>query len=367
MNDGPADLPAGWPTDEHRSRVAARARTLRNRRMALRATAVALTVVVVGGGFTALRDRSGPSPVNVATESSTTSPVRPSAPEIRTAPVPNGWRIVDFADARLAIPPGWTASSPGASTGCAPTPMNDQFVLFDGATPSCPSIVVAPIMPSTLPRRAALTIHGLKLYLAADTVVWIRYAVPELGVTLTVHGAAGPVLDTLTSSARRVVLAAPERVTAVPSDWRTVSFGGVTLQVPPTMRITRLAGSLLPPGACGKQIFADPPTVFVGNGSSVGPFCPFIAAGVVAVPVDGVWISTMPDAFPAPAGPATVIRGVELGGLAVTIDAATDPLLTIRTRLGGAAAPTVIRLGLGPDPTIARTILSSIRATDRSG
>jgi hypothetical protein len=38
--------------------------------------------------------------------------------------------------------------------------------------------------------------------------------------------------------------------------------------------------------------------------------------------------------------------------------------MTLRPVQGNTSTPTVIRLGLGADPTIARTILSSIRAAN---
>jgi hypothetical protein len=363
MSDEPLGLPPGWPTDEHRSRVAVRARALRNRRLAWRTTALTLAAAVLVGGFAVLRGRSD-SNVRVATATSTTTTThRPAPSEIATVAEPNGWRIVDYGDARLAAPPGWTvAGLPQGSSGCPPDKRVGAFI-YRAYQTTCTSVLVEPIYPGPLPPRPARTIHGFKLYLVTDDVLLVSYSVPELGVTLTIHGVdtAQSVLDTLTSSSRRVALG-PGGAPAVPRDWRAVTYGGITLQVPPTWPIARLGSNTVAPGACFAQTFLNP-EVYLGNGSNPSIVkCFVLPLGRIMMPTDGVWISA-----PTPQRPHSYATSLVVNGLRLWVDTSTDPRLTIQPQRGDTELPALIQIGLGPDPSVARTILYSIRATDRSG
>jgi hypothetical protein len=363
MNDLSPGLPPGWPTDEHRARVEARTRALRSRRLALRTATTALVVVLLAVGAVAVRGRSGTSGVKVATGSTTTTTThRPTARAIQVVPAPNGWRIVDYGDARLAVPPGWTESAlPRGAAGCPPD-APAGVVVFRSYQLTCSSILIEPIYPGPLPPRAALTIHGIKLYLVTDTVLFLRYSIPALGVSLTVHGveAAQSLLDTLTSSSRRVVLSAGT-APAVPRDWHTVAYGGITLRVPPTWPIKRLGPHDLSPGECLGPPFRKP-GVFLGKGDTGIVNCPLLTVGYVAIPTDGVWISA-----PDPQPPHSYSTSLVVGGLRLWVDRSTDPVLTIQPQRGDTELPALVHIGLGADPAVARTILYSIRATDRPG
>jgi hypothetical protein len=130
------------------------------------------------------------------------------------------------------------------------------------------------------------------------------------------------------------------------------------LDVPPTMPVTRLNAFSLPPSECGAVPF---PTsgAFLGNGDSAAFACPMIPAGVVPVPTDGVWIHTAG----APGDLPLVPRIVGQRRLRLAVAAlGTEPVLEVQpTSSGGGTFPIVIRVGLGADPAIARTILASIR------
>jgi hypothetical protein len=361
MTDASPEFPPGWPTDDHRSRVAARARALRNRRLARRSTALALAAVVLAGGFALLHGRSS-SDVRVATASSTTTTTSrpPARPETRTVAEPTGWRIVDYGDARVAAPPDWTvALLPRFTTDCPPDAPTG-VVIYQESQATCSSVVIGPIYPGPFPPRPALTIHGIKLYLSADDVTFVSYSAPELGVSLSVRrtGAARSVLGTLTSSARRVVLG-PGDAPSVPSDWRTVAFGGVSLRVPPTMPVTHLGPNNLQPGACARQAFPKP-AVALGNGYTGLVRC-LVSPGV-AIPTDGVWISA-----PHPQLPHSYATSLVVAGLRLWVDTSTDPVLTIQPQRGDTELPALVHIGLGPDPSVARTILYSICASDRPG
>lgn len=370
MSDAVPDLPPGWPTEEHRSRVATRTRAIRNRRVAFRTTALSLAVVVLAGGFALLHDGSG-SDVRVSTASSTTTTTRPpTQPELQTVPVPTGWQIVDYGDARLAAPLDWQVDSPIVDPIVKCPPVSPVGVVISRVYQStCSSILIEPIAPGALPSRPALTIHGIKLYVVADDVTIVSYSAPELGVTLTIRGveAAKPLLDTLTSSSRRVALG-PGGAPAVPHDWHTVSYGGITMRVPPTWPVQRL-GAHDAPGVCGRPIFGEPfsiptfggPTVMVGNGSSPFMDCPSFNLGVPP-PADGVWISA-----PSPQEPHSYRASLVVGGLRLWVNTSTEPVLTIQPQRGDTELPALVQIGLGPNPSVARTILYSIRASDHSG
>ena len=79
-----------------------------------------------------------------------------TAPDaITSAPEPEGWRLVDYRDARFAIPPGWDATRGDlGTTTCAPRPSMTGIVLY-GLGASCPSITVEQFaLGNALPPRA---------------------------------------------------------------------------------------------------------------------------------------------------------------------------------------------------------------------
>ena len=187
------------------------------------------------------------------------------------------------------MPPDWTVfEPPGPLAHCAGRVTPKGPVILPA------SICLSAIAPGPHPTRAALKINGIRLYLLERGRVSNRYVVPELGVTLDVQrgDAARPVLDTLTSSARRVALA-PGRAPTVPDTWRTVTYAGITLRVPPTMRVFQLDSHTIL-GACGTQMFSSA-AVFLGDGSRGIPTClPMVSRGL-PTPTDGVWIEFSPE------------------------------------------------------------------------
>jgi hypothetical protein len=368
MTDGPDDLPLDWPTPEQRTRVDTRVRALRHRRLVQRSAAAGVAVALVVALLVVVRGGSSGSNIRTATRSSTstTTTTTTTQPAIVPAPEPKGWRIVDFGDARLAIPPDWSAAGPGAPT-CAPV-VGDGVTLLGGG-PGCPYVEVAPSDQEDFSARPVASVHDLDLYRIASPI-GVLYAVPALGVRLLVHGVAGEqrVLDTLTSSTRRVVLRSTTWP-AVPRNWRSLSFDGITLDVPPTMPITQVGSFRLPPGECSAVPFPKS-GAFVGNGSPGSFGCTMIPAGVVPVPTDGVWMHTVNES-PSPA-PPPVDR--KIANEQVRLEVAfvsgygvpdLEPALDVTVvGIDGRRFPGGVRLGLGTDPEIARTILGSIRPVE---
>ena len=340
---------------------------MRHGRLARRSTAAAVVVALVVGLLVVVRGGSSRSLRTAASAPTTSAKPQPQPSAIVSAPEPKGWRLVDYGDARLAFPPGWTTA---AITGTSPAPcatISGAAIRFYLPAPNCPTVTIAPLGATTLPPRPAATIHGFRVYLAADSVVSLTYAVPALHVEITLHDhAATPVLGTLTSSARRVVLGGGALPT-VPGAWKSLTFGGITVRVPPTMPVTHLASNHLAPGECSASPFRVS-GAFVGNGVDGPISCPMILAGLVPTPTDGVWLHTIGVGLAAPHWTRTIDNGharlsiapVPLFGpsqLAQAIDVAI-----IGT--AGGRSTTVVRIGLGADPQIARTILASIEPSN---
>jgi hypothetical protein len=372
MADGRDDLPLDWPTSEQRTRVDARVRALRHGRLARRSAAAAVVVALVVGLLVVVRGGTSSSVRTAASAPSTTAAIAPvpttTQPLVGVAE-PEGWRLVDYGDARFALPPGWSADGPGSSS-CAPLTNTGVTLRHDG--PDCAYVSVEPFSQlRELPGRPALTIHGIDLYLEPGSPLWIDYAVPALGLHVYVHQPteARRVLDTLTLSTRRVVLDSTTWP-SVPRDWKTLSFGDVTLSVPPAMNITQLGPNTIAPGACSAVPFPES-GAYLGSGAGITLNCPMIPAGVVPVPTDGVWMR------PADKGaipPLPVDRTIRNGraGLAVkfvpgygVLD--LEPAFDV-TILGrdGRRSTTTVRVGLGANPEIARTIIGSMRPAGRS-
>jgi hypothetical protein len=356
------DLPLDWPTPDQRARVDARARALRHRRLAWRSSAAGVAIALVVGLVVIVRGASSPSRVATADSVSTTITTT-APPAIVSAPEPAGWRIVDFGDARLAFPPGWQSPSSflvPAHPPCAT--FAGGVVGFFRPSADCPKVTIAALGTTQLPPRPVMTVHGLSVYLAADGITFRTYAVPALHVSITLDGAAAqPILDTLTSSARRVVLgggAAPP----VPDGWKTLTFDGVSLEVPPTMPVTELDAHHLAPGECDAVPFPQS-GAYLGDGVTGAVNCPAIFA-VVPVPTDGVWIHTATSGGPAKFDGRIDNGHVRLAVADVAMYGAPglDPALDVE--IVGPRA-TVIRVGLGADPEIARTIIGSIRVSGR--
>jgi hypothetical protein len=359
MADGPDDLPLEWPTTEQRARVEARVRALRARRLARVSGAAAVVIALVVGTIVVLRNGSSPT-VHTAGSLSTTSTVTEPRPAIVAAPEPKGWRIVDYGDARLAFPPGWAVAPPqGTSPApCATAPA--AVVVFYRSGPNCPTVTIGMLRTSDHPPRPIRVVHGTPVYAGEGSLLFVQYLVPSLGVEIDFHRASpDAILGTITSSARRVVLGGGA-LPSVPGDWKTVSFGGISVDVPPTMPVTHLDASHLAPGDCSAVPFARA-GAFLGTGVAQPHSCPMIPGGVVPVPTDGVW---MHGVLPYGGAQRPVARRIDNGHvhLALTDVALYGPdALTSALDVRIAGSSTIVRVGLGPDPQIARTILASLR------
>jgi hypothetical protein len=199
-------------------------------------------------------------------------------------------------------------------------------------------------------------------------------AVPTVRVAGKIQiSATGPdaaeVLATFTASgAHRALQDGPVAAT---TSWQTVTFEGVSLLAPPDWRPYDLAhqdanrGVIPDPGTCSYGWFENgTPLVLLGS-SDIAVSCAMSPWWPIK-PLDGVWIRDRADADLGPA----VIRG-RLGDLDVSVvepdlppDTTVSPIIDVLVHSG--SADVRISIGVGDDPSIARTILRSIRAGDQT-
>ncbi|MGZ4766547.1 MAG: hypothetical protein ACXV6M_12900 [Ilumatobacteraceae bacterium] len=156
------------------------------------------------------------------------------------------------------------------------------------------------------------------------------------------------------------------------TDWKSVVVAGVSMLVPPSWDVLDLAhqdfshGFAPNPGTCRDAWFvSEDPRVFIGEAD------PNIAVGCVAVDrwpitaVDGIWAREIPSEA-VQIGP--VIAHGTTGGLDISVVGRTlpdndsiDPVLDLIIHASGRTVR--VNIGVGPDATIARTILHSLHSS----
>ncbi len=340
---GPVDVASA------RQAVAHRAVRLRRRHRGRVGVAVSTAALFLVGALFFLAQPRGRS-LRVATGPAAALP---------TSVIPQGWRTVDFDNARFAVPEAWPVVQGPIS--CGSVRSSSGVVLLGSAEllpPGCPespftTVRMQTTAPTSTKGRPVELSNGVKRVLIADDVSVVAYELPELGVTFTATGPqASAVAATLTASARGVALSGASKGAGspVPRKWRTVASAGVTVRVPPSWPTRRLTAEMLPPG-CGTSSLFPHPEVVLGSGR-LGAFCgPGSTDGVVA-PGDGVWI------YPATFGQVQhATRQFGVGRLFES--SSTDQTVTVIVPVGPDFVAIVV--GLGSQGSVARTILSSLR------
>ena len=356
--------------------------------------AAALVVVAIGLGvlFVARDGRSNrvsaPTPTTPATPVPSTAPIvdwswlAARGGDAASAVDSGGWTVMDFADFRFAVPPGWDV--PIAASCAQPA---DGLVLVPPAdASSCEPASALPESTLIFRRRLmrmepgdTMTVGALTAVVAPPCPDCVNVYQFENGYDVSATGPdANRILATLSDSgARRALADGPMSLT---DGWQTVTYGGVQFDVPASWPIVDLPATLftttdpsgqviggggqIDPGTCGGALFPTP-QVFTGR-SGLVPSCVPILSRTLE-PHDGVWVR-LPDDDAAADLPA--LASGEVGGLDVSLLAADEEAL------GSTAAPVVLRvstgdrtilitLGVGIDATSARTILRSLRASSR--
>ena len=270
-------------------------------------------------------------------------------PALQAVNGPAGWQPADFNEIRVWVPPTWAVDSP-SSGGCSDSGQDILLVATNTVTFSCPLVTpgatatVLPgiALPPGTPTRTTV-LNGLRALSPVSQPAGRHVvAFPELDATVTIPDGAPPgLLASIGPSPEGLVLASGP-VTPPPSDWRTVSYHGVQLNVPGSWpSIDGNHG-----GPCGNFLN---PEVLVGPNTLNVASCPAVPEGQQHGE-DGLWLTpaaggTLPTrTIPAP-----------IGGTMVTDAANTTPMIDLVYQVVS------IQLGMGPDPAIARTIFRSIR------
>ncbi len=325
-------------------------RRIRRRRMMtslailpMLAAVIAVSVVVTSAGTHSQRVVTGPA--------TTTPPIGGLAPlPVKMIAGPPGWQPVDYGNARVWVPGDWKISPPGFGE-CGASYVKEVFI--DPPAEKCAQQIA--------PNAAFITIHTLTSVAETGPTRTINgyqvivpdtpplFLVPQLGVSLfiqTNESLREEILATVGPSSRAAVLA-PGAAPPPPSDWQTVTYSGLTVRVPPSWPVADI-NSTSTFDEC-HQIFHQS-SVVLGS-PPVFPPCP--TWGVVA-PGDGIWLTTGSTGFNGP----TPEHSLSLhNGLRTQV---FDPSEANTFVIDIDANPVEIILGLGVDPTIARTILYAL-------
>lgn len=296
--------------------------------------------------------------------------------------VPAGWQVMDVGPVRFAVPAGWAA--PNGFT-CLDPAVTGYVLLADliATTSTCGSDTAAcPQGVCELPVSHMVigSTRGAAPVTAPDAHVgmfdaWRLTDEPIETYRLTNGvevGVAGPdavqILATFTNSGwRRVLQDAP---LADSAGWKRVDFGGVFALVPPAWDLIDLAHQDIPHG-----FFPDPgtcqdPWFWPGYPHALIDVAdPNIGAGCIVVvewpihPGDGIWMRGIGhDANIGPDAASGVIDGMSVSVLdrPLPSDAATaNPLVDVIVHTSTGAVR--ISIGVGLDPSVARTILHTLR------
>lgn len=333
---------------------------------------VPLAMALLAGACT-----RGGSTVEGATEGPPPTTTAPAPPVLTTA-TPAGWVPVDFGDAQVSVPPGWSVAY---DAGCvAPAPPGTIYVGHSGydhcpEAPAgrAPAVLLAPLpvqssSPATAPPER--TIDGIAVWGQMERDGYGSFEVPALGVEIFIRGRLGlAILATLIGSPATVALArgaAP----GVPRSWKWVTAGDVRFAVPGSWRT---AASNLAEVGCGFEPDIRPAdSVLVDTDRAVEvPICPAVQVRRPIPPADGVVVNEHPRSPSVPV--ATIVRSacLHLHGLTAcpyerTPTASNDrtselDILFVQTSVPGGAGHELLEIGLAGDGTVARTILYSLR------
>ncbi len=315
------------------------------------------------------------------------SEAEPAMPE-----VPAGWKLIDYSDFRFAVPADWQIAISRSCWQPAGDPTPTGVVLLQ-SSPTDNQGSCGPQHP--LPASVLTLVGGQPSAFSGEattvgTLDAVRYVGPSCSPPTCPHNQylidnayvlsftgplEGEVLATFTTSGRnRSLLAGPA---ADRNGWRPVSSGGVTVEVPSSWTMLDLPASYheernpdgsvvsqgghINPGECNGVYFptrqGNEPTTYVGS-SPLVPSCPFSTFRDLT-PADGVWIRTVDQKHPAS---LSAERSVQVGSATVTLLKAPTQLtvpvidLEVKTR----DATVLLSIGVGADPSVARTILHSL-------
>jgi hypothetical protein len=335
-----------------------------NSRTSATATLLLLVVLTAACGG----HPSSSSRTSTRTSDSTTGSKVTSVPEVDPAATPKGWDPVDFGEAQISVPPSWVISLDPCFF---LQPAGTAYLrLANSPSYNCPpksqdevDLLPLPVPAPNTRTELAHEIHGLDLYSASpDAPGDTAWLAPSLRVELILKGPLSTrVLDTITLSPRVVALAGPERSPPpVPSSWHRVSFGGISVAVPPSWPVETSSDWSF--GCSPLDLTITTSSVVMNSGVESGtPACTGTPFHRIPLPKDGVVIDPGPyGPLPGDSGFGTCIHVSSVTACPTTSDIYGALVLELHTP--SRIKPVAIDIGLAGDGVIAQTILDSIRA-----
>lgn len=291
----------------------------------------------------------------------TTVPSKPKPlPVVDVSATPTGWVPVADGDVQISVPATWwVLYNSGCPTG---SPPGEVLVNPFAACPAGGAGGQGPKNVVWLTEMAGLAIgfehpnviniSGFSVYGHLGT-----YVVPSLSLQVAFSGPLSQrVLHTLSRSPRTVALA-PGPAPAVPSSWRSVTFGGLRFSVPPRWIVQRTDRW----GICGSDVVALSRGVILDSDQKHSPAaCPPMPQFAVT-PSEGVRVDLVGAHDPTGSfseGGTCLHRGD------VTTCPSSTPnfsTLLLRVTKRRRSKPVYVAIGLAGNGMIARTILYSLR------
>lgn len=345
-----------------------------------------------GDGVVAGPNASGMSAPAGAADGALTEGLVSALPEPAMPQVPAGWKLIDYSDFRFAVPGDWQVAISRSCWQPAGDPTPTGVVLLQ-SSPTDGQATCHPEHP--LPASVLSLVGGQRSAFSGQaTTVGTFNAVRSIGPSCTppscpnnqylfddgyVLSFTGPleeqVLATFTASGRdRALLGGP---VADRAGWKPISTGGVTVEVPPSWTTLDLPASYqevrdpdgsissfgghINPGDCDGVYFRSrqggQPTAYLGSSPFMKSCPPSTFRDLT--PADGVWIRPADQNRPA-SRPAD--RSVQVGAVTVTLlttsNQLTVPVIDLEVKTHDATV--LVSIGVGADPSVARSILRSV-------
>jgi hypothetical protein len=325
---------------------------------------VAVAILTAGLALSACLGTSSSSPSTTTTTTSPTTKV--------TTRVPSGDVAFDIGMVRLFVPRSWMLRTAvpacGLAEGCiAPCgPGASAAVVVTTVAPrfECPTAIRKADSVWVLPLRGKPGTNRLNL----DERTAVR-PILSLGVVLYGFGPLGVRIVRDAGPSALVAFLASRLPVAVPSGWKTVTFGPLAVSVPPSWPLRFLTGRSWPiPGFCVSRVFPHP-VAYLGAASDAAHSCPAIDAQTIlsatALPGDGIWLTVVQGKavehpFFPPVGRTVTVEGLRVK-VRLGLPGAGGGSDTVEVLATVGKTSVVATLGLGINPQIAEEILSSIR------
>jgi hypothetical protein len=369
---------AGWSSNgPTRRRNALRRRPVAVTIAMVAAVLILAVVLIVGFRSTPSQKPAGVGSVNL--------------PSVDLTATPKGWAPVEYGDAQVSVPASWVYAWSGCPNA---VPSSGGEVFLQGTAPtrapcSVPdnSISISSDTSDDHFGSRSQVINGIRAYMS-DARISLEQVmqVPSLGVRIPIvtmdSSLTGQIVGTLTHSPRAVALAAGPHP-SIPASWKRVNYDGLSVAVPKNWPVDFPgewgSPSAVPSNLTMSDVSASPtfPRVTTDTSPSVrltnAIYNPFAECGCyepakgpatwATVPIDGLLVDGG-DIGPLQ-GTSVSANCLHLNGLSAC--PATDDVygvLVLSVEYPG-SGEIAVEIGLAGDGAVARTILGSIRPSNR--